>query len=132
MNISEIDRLAGVSSAAVSRYFNHGYISETKREAIRKVVEETGFRPLMQAQTLRTKKTMMVGVVAPKMASYSIGQIVDGILNVQPREARFCLLRYHLYRFRFQQETPSAAQTHPGTAGHRRTAAGWIQLRVSR
>ncbi len=82
MNISEIARLAGVSSATVSRYFNHGYISEAKREVIRKVVEETGFRPLMQAQTLRTKKTMMVGVVAPKMASYSIGQVVDGILRV--------------------------------------------------
>lgn len=56
MNISEIAKLAGVSSAAVSRYFNQGYISEEKREAIRKVVEETGYRPSVQAQTLRTKK----------------------------------------------------------------------------
>ncbi|MCR5160415.1 MAG: LacI family DNA-binding transcriptional regulator, partial [Lachnospiraceae bacterium] len=54
MNIAEIARLAGVSSAAVSRYFNNGYISEAKREAIRKVVEETGYHPSMQAQTLRT------------------------------------------------------------------------------
>ena len=38
MNISEIAKLAGVSSAAVSRYFNNGYISEEKKEAIRKVV----------------------------------------------------------------------------------------------
>ena len=36
MNISEIAKLAGVSSAAVSRYFNNGYISEEKKEAIRK------------------------------------------------------------------------------------------------
>ncbi len=42
MNISEIAKLAGVSSAAVSRYFNNGYISEEKKEAIRKVVEQTG------------------------------------------------------------------------------------------
>lgn len=42
MNIAEIARRAGVSSAAVSRYFNNGYISEEKREQIRKVVEETG------------------------------------------------------------------------------------------
>ena len=82
MNIKEIARRAGVSSAAVSRYFNNGYISEEKQEAIRKVVEETGYRPSLQAQTLRTKKTKMVGVVVPKVASASIGRIVEGILSV--------------------------------------------------
>ncbi len=82
MNIAEIAELAGVSRAAVSRYFNNGYISEEKREAIRKVVEETGYRPSVQAQTLRTKKTKMIGVIVPKVASASIGRIVEGILSV--------------------------------------------------
>lgn len=82
MNIAQIAKLAGVSSAAVSRYFNNGYISEEKREAIRRVVEETGYRPSVQAQTLRTKKTKMVGVIVPKIASASIGRIVEGILGV--------------------------------------------------
>lgn len=82
MNIGEIAKLAGVSSAAVSRYFNHGYISEEKKEAIRKVVEETGYRPSLQAQTLRTKKTRMIGVIVPKIASASIGKVVEGILSV--------------------------------------------------
>lgn len=82
MNIAQIAKLAGVSSAAVSRYFNHGYISEEKREAIRKVVEETGYRPSVQAQTLRTKKTKMIGVIVPKIASASVGRIVEGILSV--------------------------------------------------
>ncbi len=82
MNIAEIAKLAGVSSAAVSRYFNNGYISEEKREAIRKVVEETGYRPSVQAQMLRTKKTKMIGVIVPKIASASIGKEVEGILSV--------------------------------------------------
>ncbi len=82
MNISEIAKLAGVSSAAVSRYFNNGYISEEKKEAIRKVVEQTGYRPSVQAQTLRTKKTKMIGVIVPKIASASIGKIVEGVLSV--------------------------------------------------
>ena len=80
MNIAQIAKLAGVSSAAVSRYFNNGYISEEKRRAIRKAVEETGYRPSVQAQTLRTKKTRMVGVIVPKMASESIGPMVEGML----------------------------------------------------
>lgn len=82
MNIAEIAKLAGVSSAAVSRYFNNGYISEEKREAIQKVVEATGYRPSVQAQTLRTKKTKMIGVIVPKIASASIGKVVEGILSV--------------------------------------------------
>lgn len=82
MNIAEIAKLAGVSSAAVSRYFNNGYISEEKRMAIRKVVEETGYRPSVQAQTLRTKKTKMIGIIVPKIASASIGKVVEGILSV--------------------------------------------------
>lgn len=82
MNVSEIAKLAGVSAAAVSRYFNNGYLSEEKRKAVQRVVEETGYRPSMQAQTLRTKKTKMIGVIVPKIASASIGKVVEGILSV--------------------------------------------------
>lgn len=82
MNIGKIAELAGVSRAAVSRYFNKGYISEEKKEAIRRVVEETGYRPSVQAQTLRTKRTKMIGVIVPKIASASIGRIVEGILSM--------------------------------------------------
>ena len=73
--------MAGVSKAAVSRYLNNGYISEQKREAMRKVVEETGYRPSVQAQTLRTRKTKMIGVIVPKISSASVARIVEGILT---------------------------------------------------
>ena len=82
MTIADIAKMAGVSNAAVSRYFNGGYISEEKKEAIRKAVEETGYRPSLQAQMLRTKKSKMVGVIIPKIASYSIASIVEGIMDV--------------------------------------------------
>ena len=36
MTIKEIAQLAGVSSAAVSRYLNEGYVSEEKREKYKK------------------------------------------------------------------------------------------------
>ncbi|MBO4996605.1 MAG: LacI family DNA-binding transcriptional regulator [Lachnospira sp.] len=85
MTISEIAKLAGVSSAAVSRYFNDGYISEEKRAVIKKVVEETGYRPSLQAQTLRTKRTKMIGVIVPKIDSNSVGRVVAGIMSVLER-----------------------------------------------
>lgn len=81
MTIKDIAKMAGVSTAAVSRYFHNGYISEEKREAIRKVVEETGYLPSMQAQTLRTKKTNLIGVIIPRIDSGSIARVVEGIME---------------------------------------------------
>ena len=63
MNINQIAKLAGVSPATVSRYLNNGYLSEEKRQAIAKVIDETGYIPSTQAQTLRTKKTKIIGVI---------------------------------------------------------------------
>ncbi|MDO4961323.1 MAG: LacI family DNA-binding transcriptional regulator [Eubacteriales bacterium] len=82
MTISDIAKMAGVSKAAVSRYFNNGYVSAEKSEAIRRVVEETGYRPSLNAQMLRVKKSRLIGVIAPKMASSSISRAVEGILSV--------------------------------------------------
>ena len=65
MNISDIAALAGVSKAAVSRYFNDGYLSEEKRAAIERAVAETGYTPNVQAQTLRTRRSGQIGVVIP-------------------------------------------------------------------
>jgi len=82
MNISEVAKLAGVSPSAVSRYLNNGYLSAEKKEAIRKIIQETGYRPLVQAQSLRTRKTKTVGVILPKINSFSISNILAGIDSV--------------------------------------------------
>lgn len=74
MTISDIAKMAGVSSAAVSRYLNGGPLSEQKRAVIHEVVEKTGYRPDTAAQTLRTGKVNQVGVIAPSIGSQSVGQ----------------------------------------------------------
>ena len=79
MTISEIAKMAGVSPAAVSRYLNRGYISAEKTERIREVIERTGYVPSAQARTLRTKKTMVIGVILPKIDSESVSRMVSGI-----------------------------------------------------
>ncbi len=79
MNINQIAKMAGVSRATVSRYLNEGYVSNEKRERIKQVIEETGYNPSSQAQTLRTKKTKLIGVILPKLHSDSVSRMVDGI-----------------------------------------------------
>ena len=82
MTIKEIAQMAGVSSAAVSRYLNGGYVAVEKRERIREVIEKTGYRPSAQARALRTKSGRLIGVVVPKISSESIGRVVAGVGQV--------------------------------------------------
>ena len=82
MNITEFAQYAGVSKAAVSRYFNGGYLSADKRARIEAAVEATGYHPSLQAQMLRTRRTRQVGVILPKLSSDSCPRIVEGISSV--------------------------------------------------
>ena len=79
MNITEFAQYAGVSKAAVSRYFNGGYLSADKRAVIEAAVEATGYHPSAQAQMLRTRRTRQIGVILPKLSSDSCPRMVEGI-----------------------------------------------------
>jgi len=92
MNISDIAKLAGVSPATVSRYLNNGYLSEEKRILIEKVITETGYKPSQQAQTLRTGKTKLIGIIIPKIDSDSISQYVSGVSEVLTKDGYHLLL----------------------------------------
>lgn len=81
MDINEIARRAGVSRTTVSRYLNDGYVSEEKRERIRRIINETGYVPSQHARQLRTGKTGLVGVIMPKINSQSIGRMIAGITS---------------------------------------------------
>ena len=96
MNISEIAKLAGVSPSAVSRYLNQGYLSREKREAIARVIRETGYRPLAQAQSLRTGRTRTIGVILPRIDSSAIGKVVSGLDSaLEPRGFQLLLADTH-------------------------------------
>lgn len=82
MNISTIAQLAEVSTATVSRFLNNGYVSEEKRKRIQEVIARTGYTPSSSAQTLRTGKNNLIGVIVPKISSESVGRMVDGITEI--------------------------------------------------
>lgn len=92
MTIAEIARRAGVSKACVSRFINHGYVSEEKKARIREVIEETGYTPSRSAQVLRTGKTGVVGVILPKINSESISRVAAGVSEVLTRQGYRLLL----------------------------------------
>jgi len=65
-NIQELARIAGVSTATVSRALaGTGNLSAQTRERIRNLAGELGFRPSSTARNLRTGRTGAIGVVVP-------------------------------------------------------------------
>jgi LacI family sucrose operon transcriptional repressor len=92
MTISQIAKMAGVSTSAVSRFLNNGYLSEEKRQAIKLVIEKTGYEPFKQAQILRTKKTKVIGVIVPRISSEAISKVVAGISAVLSARGYLMLL----------------------------------------
>ena len=85
MKISEIAALAGVSSAAVSRYLNGGSISEEKKQKIKKVIEKTGYVPNVAARSLRQQRSHNIGVIVPKINSDSVSNLLEGVSSVLSR-----------------------------------------------
>lgn len=79
VKMKDVAELAGVSSAAVSRYLNGGYISADKAERIKQAIEQTGYVRSNQARALRTGSTKLIGVIVPKINSESVSRITAGI-----------------------------------------------------
>ncbi|MFR3878053.1 MAG: LacI family DNA-binding transcriptional regulator [Collinsella sp.] len=90
--MKDVAELAGVSSAAVSRYLNGGYISADKAERIKHAIELTGYVRSSQARALRTGSTKLIGVIIPKINSESVSRITAGIGQVLGRRGYQMLL----------------------------------------
>lgn len=78
-NILDIAKLAGVSKSTVSRYLNGGSVSDKTRQKIDKIVQETGYAPNQFAQSLKAKRTNMIGVVVPRLNSFASNETLLGI-----------------------------------------------------
>lgn len=78
--IHDIARLAGVGVGTVSRVLNgHPSVSVETEAIVRKAIEELGYRPAAAAQTLRTRRSNVIGFITDEIAtSPHAGQILRG------------------------------------------------------
>ena len=80
ITIEEVARRAGVSIATVSRVINGNYpVSDETKEMIKKVIEETNFRPNAIAASLRRRCSMTIGMVVSKFNNPLVMQVVRGV-----------------------------------------------------
>ncbi|CAH1519874.1 Sucrose operon repressor scrR [Vibrio owensii] len=81
LTIYDIATLAGVSKSTVSRFLNGGYVSQTNKEKIEKIVAEHNFKRSDSAVSLRTKENQTIGIIVPRIDSYASSNVVKGILQ---------------------------------------------------
>lgn len=82
-----VAKLSGVSPSTVSRILNNtAKVSDTKREAVLRVIEETGFRPNLAARTLAGGRAMSIGVLTQYIDSPFYGEAIRGIEEVLASE----------------------------------------------
>jgi DNA-binding LacI/PurR family transcriptional regulator len=81
--IRDVAAHAGVSKSVVSLVLRGtGYVSETKREAVRRAVQDLAYRPNAAARSLTEARSRTVGVVLNDMRNPWFVDAVDGINTV--------------------------------------------------
>jgi DNA-binding LacI/PurR family transcriptional regulator len=91
--IYDVARLAGVSTATVSRALNGtGQIAASTRAAIEAAVEQLGYRPNTIARSLVTKSTQTIALLLPDITNPFYAALVSGIQQTALAHGRTMLL----------------------------------------
>ncbi len=80
-NISDIAKLAGVSKSTVSRFLNNGSVIHNTKEKLTKIIEDTNYQPNQFAQSLRARRTHLIGAIIPRMNSYAVDETIKGLIH---------------------------------------------------
>ncbi len=80
VRIADVAQLAGVSTATVSRVLaNPDQVRAKTHKAVMEAVRRSGYTPNSVARNLRTRRTMAVLVVAPRLTNPVFAQVLRGV-----------------------------------------------------
>jgi len=82
VTISDVARLAGVSTATVSHTINSTrYVSSETKEKVYKAISELGYTPDASARSFRTGKKKTVGFIVPDISNKFFGTMIESVEN---------------------------------------------------
>ena len=84
--IKDVSKFSGLSLATISKYLNGGNVRDENRQRIDEAVEALGYRVNRNARSLKTNRTMTVGVVMPTLSVPFFGSVLSS-LDATLREA---------------------------------------------
>lgn len=80
VTISDVAKLAGVSTATVSHTINSTrYVSEETKEKVFKAIAELGYTPDASARSFRTGKKKTVGFIVPDISNKFFGTMIETV-----------------------------------------------------
>lgn len=92
VSLEDVARLAGVSTATVSRVLNgSSTVRQTRREAVERACEELGYVINRAARTLASRRSMTIGAVVPTLATETFSRALGEFQRVM-HEAGYTLL----------------------------------------
>lgn len=80
--IYDVAKLAGVSTATVSRVFNGASVSAPKAEAVRSAAKELNFTPNRVARNLRRRESETIALIIPDVQNPYFTEMVRGVEDV--------------------------------------------------
>ena len=88
LTIKDIALKANTSKTTVSFYLNEKFdkMSYDTRKRIEKVIEETNYTPNIMAQSLKSKKSRLIGVIVADITNPFSNNIVKGIDDIARKE----------------------------------------------
>ena len=82
VTISDVAKLAGVSTATVSHTINNTrYVSNETKEKVYRAIEELGYTPDASARSFRTGKKKTVGFIVPDIANKFFATMIESVEN---------------------------------------------------
>lgn len=82
MNIKDIAKLSGTSVASVSRVLNNDpRVTDATKQKIRKVIDETGYKPNYVGRSLRKRASKKLLIMLPTISNPFYSEIVEGFDN---------------------------------------------------
>lgn len=82
VTISDVARLAGVSTATVSHTINSTrYVSEETKARVYQAIRQLGYTPDASARSFRTGKKQTIGFIVPDISNKFFGTIIESAEN---------------------------------------------------
>jgi LacI family transcriptional regulator len=100
MSVREIAKLAGVSTATVSRvYRGVGSVSAATKAKVQAAIEQYGYRPSHLGEALANRRHGALAVVFPGLSGPYFAELINGVESVAvPRQVSVHVIGTHLRR----------------------------------
>jgi LacI family transcriptional regulator len=113
VTIKDVARVAGVSTATVSRVVhNGGQVGEACRQRVKKVIDELGYRPNVNARALVSNSSHTIGVVTPKLSMTFFGCLASGAEKAARKKGLKLLMSNSLYETKTELEAINSLREH--------------------